>query len=293
MSKQPLTVGLLMKRHVLPVDGEALRHRGKIPRVAPDVLRLHLLLQWAKENGAHFELISQLDAADSTVMANMFAPLYPNYYSTPSTSSSSSPAPSDGHIHAVGATVDHFPRGVFTANEILPIKGQHSNVKWLQVAGTTAARYTGMDAATWISESSLFHPNRSAPVLCSGFYGGTAVAFYDFLIAYAAVGAVAPKVHGIDQGYFNLLYYILLPNSGFPHALESLDEAVGPYHHWHASPSAMRFAPDGRLVNCRDKAFAFVHQLNRYKREWAEAIAPYERHLAYELYADRKMFGLF
>jgi hypothetical protein len=268
--------GVLMHRHILPRDGDVLLGRTYLaptetpvpsaggaaivptersdptpPRqIRPEVARIAVLQEWAREAAEDFHYVVQSDARDATIMGNLFAPLY-----------------------------DLKVQGVFATREVHLIQNEGFNQWW--IAAATAGTFTVdpranvSDPLAWILELRDAQ-NKPPPVICSGLYGGTGAAFKLFLEGFAEIAKDAPDIGGIDQGYFNVLFYIALAESGFPYAVHVLDEGIGPYRHWYQNESLMSWSPDGRLLNCDGAPYTLVHQLDRYG-QWGSALRPYKK----------------
>jgi hypothetical protein len=246
--------GVLMHRHIQPLDGDVILGRTYLAhatrRVGPDVARIAVLQEWAREAAEDFHYVVQSDARDATIMGNLFAPLY-----------------------------DLKVQGVFATREVHLLENEGLNRRWITAA--TEGKFTldphanASDPVSWILRL-RDGQNKPPPVMCSGLYGGTGAAFKLFLDAFAEIAKDAPDVHGIDQGYFNVLFYIALAESGFPYAVNVLDEGIGPYRHWYQRESLMSWSPDGRLLNCDGAPYGLVHQLDRYG-EWGVKLRPYKK----------------
>jgi hypothetical protein len=249
--------GVLMHRHILPRDGDVLLGRTYLAQPAyasrnirPEVARIAVLQEWAREAAEDFHYVVQSDARDATIMGNLFAPLY-----------------------------DLKVQGVFATREVHLIENENFNRWWIGAATegkfTLAPGATASDPLAWIV-GLRDAQNKPPPVICSGLYGGTGAAFKLFLDAFAEIAKDPPDIGGVDQGYFNVLFYIALAESGFPYAVNVLDEGIGPYRHWYQSESLMSWSPDGRLLNCDGAPYILVHQLDRY-REWDAKLHPYKK----------------
>jgi hypothetical protein len=250
--------GVLMHRHVQPRDGDVLLARTRLApgatdrEITPEVSRIVALQEWARESADDFHYVIHTDARDATIMGNVFAPLY-----------------------------DLGVRGLFATREVFSLEEQYLNRHWVEAA--TAGTFTIGPGTTvsnpleWILKLQFGKDSLPPPVMCSGLYGGTGAAFRTFIDGFAEVTKNPPRVQGVDQGYFNLMFYLSLPESGFPFPIHVLDEGIGPYRHMYRDQGMMSWSPDGRLLNCDGVPYALVHQLDRLKDEWAVALRPYRK----------------
>ena len=207
-----------------------------LPRGMTGTERIAVFLLWMELFHMKYRYLVHIDVRDSIFYDNLFA-----------------------QLEEVNVT------GLFSVAEVHLFKGQAHNNMWV-------TSYTGSPAATDFFSKMTLH-GRPLPVLCSGIYGGTSTAVYDYLAAFAdAVLHAGSQVHsiiGIDQGIHVYLQLAGLPLAGFPHPIAMLDDASGPMHHWYRGE--VRRDKLGRHLNCLGRRYAVVHQLDRYEGLWHQA----------------------
>jgi hypothetical protein len=196
--------------------------------------RVFLIEKWVRAHWTRFHYIVHLDTRDMIFFANMFESLF-----------------------------RHNVTGLFSVAEALTLQTAPINARWID-------KYTDSSATSEFIRGLRLN-GRLMPVICSGLYGGHAIAMLDYLGVYvAAIHAASPeaaRMHAIDQGIHIFLQLVGLPLTHFPHRVSLLDETIGPLRHFYKPQWAIRRDDLGRHLNCHGEPYAAVHQLDRY--EWA------------------------
>jgi hypothetical protein len=212
-------------------------------RLSTGTQRIPVLEAWLKERWQRYHFVVHVDTRDLVFFSNAFVPLF-----------------------------RHNVSGLFSAGEAMPFYSSQMNRQWVN-------KYSGIRVMSdYIS--TLYLHGRNLPVICSGLYGGTSLALYDYFGGFsAAVGAasrVARDTLGIDQGIHVYLQIFGLPLSDFPHPVMLLDEGTGPMRHWYTRESTILRDGLGRHVNCEMEPYAVVHQLDRYNWAWDDVFSDYK-----------------